>query len=680
MPTVDEYAFYRESCKTDYALFRRVEQRIKPKSFAGSMRTNSGLIPFDPPKPGQQKIVNVVQPALLAGRSARVDVFKARKGGASTQGVGLLDWLVTLYAFFFAGIVAKDKDTTRYLFEMAKVMASNHTGAGWPGVDRKNDLFVKYANGSSIEVATAGAGSVFRGPTPYAIVASEMAYWKDAATVEEGLLNSIDLSSGLYIRESTSNGREGGDGEHWWNIYQDHVCGRVSFPMVFIAWFDDWENVAVEEHEPKRRAQEELYGMWLEAAKAGDSHLSGRYAEMLNGKHWRFTPYEQDICLTNNLTVEQMRWFDRTLWEKSKASPNVEDRLMSRMQEHASTVEESFVFHGDTTFDLKALEKLRIKRKPMVQGGLEVVTVSKFGEFSKRSPGTEKHGDLQALLMPDARAASREAGRFNEQTARLIRVLDESDVRVWEDRGGDLVTMLFQPESGGMFEVWCPPQKGAIYYAGIDVSVGWGKDSTSVEVFRYFPETGVHEEAAAYENNVVDPTSAVADGMLLLSWYFDPEAVVELNNPGFAYMGELRRRGYPHIWIQRRPGATPGSALVQHYGFVTGGQTRQQLLYLGKRLLGENRIVMHSERTLSQFSAMKRLKGRDDHPEGKTNDRMIAALLACVPTENLEMESVLDPVLPHEVATEVETYKEWDLRRRRAGTADRHMGARYGKF
>lgn len=648
---------YKDICTKDYAFYRENEQWIAPKEIGESQ----GLIRLKRLKRGQQKILDVANAMQAEEGRILLDVFKARKIGASTFWLSWADWMLFTKEAYQAAIASMSAEATAILFGIAKNLALNHNKRRmpearipWPEIVKCNDNEVMLANASLMRVGTAGETGrkkeLFRGMTPYLLLASEVAFWASASSTYMGMINSISTRKGsgsIVIRESTSNGIAG-IGKWWYDCYQSHRAKDTDRRMVFISWMDDEENEA----EPTRE-QSDLFVQWHDSHVNGHDSLAAKYAEKLN-ESMRFAEYEQELVLKHGASLRQLVWYYNILREKTDGS--LEDRLFARAQENPSTPEESFQFGGDATFPSESLARLLDSRPKswfvqcefapyadpvvtpgniMLPGGVAVPSMV----------GGDRHYEVQQLPASILTTAPR--------------FLDDED-KVW--------TIAAPEDPEGPFEVFEQPAPDTRYFAGIDVAVGSDAsyaDATACVVMRHDLLEDKWYEAAVYESTGTVPDDAADDCIPFLRLYGAPMVNIERPGPGDQLIQRLvRHHGYNSMYRRR---TVTGKISGTEVGWRQNEESRRFMVNLLRTLIVKDKLVLRSKKTIEQFLSMRRKygktgKSRDEHPKDGHDDRVFAVGLAVVCLAQFNSNRVRAADM-RELQTAQKSFKERDLER-----------------
>lgn len=186
----------------------------------------------------QQYIHDRLEAQLKATGKVRALVLKGRQQGVSTL----------IQARFFHKTVTKrgkksfilthHADSTRALFEMTKRYSEKLDKSLFPQPDKKNDNTLMYDGlGSGYRVGTAGSVEVGRGMTNQYLHLSEYAFYKDAAKIGMGLMNTVaEIDDTEIIKESTANGQSNDFYADW----QAAKNGSSRYQAIFVPWY--WQD------------------------------------------------------------------------------------------------------------------------------------------------------------------------------------------------------------------------------------------------------------------------------------------------------------------------------------------------------------------------------------------------------------------------------------------------------
>ena len=196
-------------------------------------------------KYNQSKLHRAAAEMQDSGRPIRLLVDKARRVTCSSWTEGLLFCHNLAFPGSHSLVVAHEFKTSKELFSIPKGFAQDLPFLNLRMVER--EITFPFANGDSkMQILTAGKDTSGRGFTLSALHASEAAHYisPDAfISLLPALSNHRDT---IGVIESTPNGKEG-DGEVFYNMYQDAVEGKSEWRAVFLSWTDDPACVAPEE-------------------------------------------------------------------------------------------------------------------------------------------------------------------------------------------------------------------------------------------------------------------------------------------------------------------------------------------------------------------------------------------------------------------------------------------------
>lgn len=206
----------------------------------------------------QQYIHERLEAQLKATGKIRALVLKGRQQGVST---------LIQARFFHKTITKRGKksfilthhaDSTRALFEMTKRYSENLDKALFPQPDKKNDNTLMFDGlGSGYRVGTAGSVEVGRGMTNQYLHLSEYAFYKDAAKIGMGLMNTVaEIDDTEIIKESTANGID----NDFYTDWQEAKNGKSRYQAIFVPWY--WQDEYCIEDSQFIATEEEME--WLE--------------------------------------------------------------------------------------------------------------------------------------------------------------------------------------------------------------------------------------------------------------------------------------------------------------------------------------------------------------------------------------------------------------------------------
>jgi hypothetical protein len=211
----------------------------------------------------------------------RALILKGRQQGVSTY----------VQARYFHKIVTKRgkkafilthlSDATRAIFEMTKRYSENLEPSLFAQPDKKNDNTLMYNElGSGYRVGTAGSAEIGRSMTNQYLHLSEYAFYKDAARISLGLLQTVaEMEDTEVIKESTANGID----NDFYMDWQEAKNGKSRYQAIFVPWY--WqEEYCIEDAAfvPNEEEKEWLDRFSINGLKPG--HLNWRRIKLQDFK------------------------------------------------------------------------------------------------------------------------------------------------------------------------------------------------------------------------------------------------------------------------------------------------------------------------------------------------------------------------------------------------------------
>lgn len=175
---------------------------------------------------------------LKATGKVRSLILKGRQQGISTL----------IQARFFHKIITKRgkkafilthlSDATAAIFEMTKRYSENIDIDLFPQPTKKNDNKLTYDGlGSGYRVGTAGSAEIGRSMTNQYLHLSEYAFYKDAARISLGLLQTVaEMADTEIIKESTANGID----NDFYLDWMEAKNGKTRYQAIFVPWY--WQD------------------------------------------------------------------------------------------------------------------------------------------------------------------------------------------------------------------------------------------------------------------------------------------------------------------------------------------------------------------------------------------------------------------------------------------------------
>jgi hypothetical protein len=247
---------------------------------------------------------NRIQREFRKRRTGKDIVLKPRQVGLSTEIRGD-QFTHCVTASVRCVCIAHDAATTEKLRLMDKAYHDNLPEEIWTRREYDNKEFASYVQtGSQVTYATAGSGNSGRGGTYNYVHGSEVAFWKDAKLIIDGLLQGVPLG-GTIVFESTPNGQSG----WFYDTFMAAYRGENDWTWHFYAWW--WED--------------------------------GYRIPLEDGETFEFTDDELHLIDMHDLTPEQIKWRRAKQLELKDAFPQEypEDPIKCFLSQSGSSVFEN---------------------------------------------------------------------------------------------------------------------------------------------------------------------------------------------------------------------------------------------------------------------------------------------------------------------------------------------------
>lgn len=229
----------------------------------------------------QQYIHERLEAQYAATNKIRALILKGRQQGVSTYVQARYFHKIVTRRGKKAFILTHLSDATRAIFEMTKRYSENLDSSLFSHPDKKNDNTLMYDKlGSGYRVGTAGSAEIGRSMTNQYLHLSEYAFYKDAARIGLGLLQTVaEMPDTEIIKESTANGIDNDFYQEW----QAAKNGASRYQAIFVPWY--WQDeYCIDDpnfvlHEDERD--------WLEQFKANGlkiGHLNWRRIKLQDFK------------------------------------------------------------------------------------------------------------------------------------------------------------------------------------------------------------------------------------------------------------------------------------------------------------------------------------------------------------------------------------------------------------
>ena len=263
----------------------------------------------------------------------RASILKYRQGGVTTL---VMAWfLVDCMAKYTVSVMlTHDRDHSEKLLYRARLMLKNLKGPA-PKTNKLNDNEISFAKTDSVfYIGTAGSKEFGRSATITNLHCSEIAFWKDPASLMKSLFQAVPKHTGVIIQETTANG--------WGNWFQKsfytYLSGKGGFKPFFFAWFIHNEYVSAVP--------------WTREWDLGD------YTEYKTNNVVTRVPNEKSLyrrirrynpLWTRDYILTKLQWRREKIFE-NLGDKSFRDALRDFNQEYPSTVEEAFTMSGGSLF------------------------------------------------------------------------------------------------------------------------------------------------------------------------------------------------------------------------------------------------------------------------------------------------------------------------------------------
>ncbi|MBT2667333.1 terminase family protein [Bacillus sp. ISL-4] len=283
-------------------------------------------------------------------------ISKARQIGFSTLSLGLCLFYACTRPRTNYMIVSYKQESSTLLFEKLKDMYDSLPKDKYPfPKDIENNRGkLKFDNGSSITLATAGGKDVGRGSTFEYILLSEFAFYENQDKIllsaEQALAKS---KTSKIVIETTSNG---------FNHYQKHFMNAYKGNSKYRAFFFPFYSSSYAKQFKEDYDEAEI---WYKANNKG-KRLSSEDLEP-----------EEEVLLKNGATLKQLMWRRWKLLDMS---------IQQFYQEFPSTPMESFISSGLSVFDQsKIIDRLRYVATPKTYADIKMYIPDTLRRFLGKS-------------------------------------------------------------------------------------------------------------------------------------------------------------------------------------------------------------------------------------------------------------------------------------------------------
>jgi len=334
-------------------------------------------------------------------------VVKARQLGLSTYIEARLFHRILFETAKNAYILADKHDTASSIFAMTKLYYDELPAGLKIPLENNSSKILSLSTKSLIRVGTAGADVIGRGTTNNFFHGSECAFWKNAAEIVSGILQTIpeSLDSEIYL-ESTTNGTTG-DGLYFYEMAMIGLDDKSEFQTIFYPWF----------------ANKEYTKPLIEPLQLDD--------------------YEKFLVKTYSLTDEQLNWRRNKLTNEFKTRPYL------FKQEYPSNISEAFLKNNNSLIAPEYIETAR-KNTGITGNNMPVIIGVDPARSSDRTIITIRQGRvIQKFYKFDVMDNIRLAGIL----LRLINAVNPARVFIDYGHGDGVYDILSAQGAGNILEL-----------------------------------------------------------------------------------------------------------------------------------------------------------------------------------------------------------------------------------
>ena len=261
-------------------------------------------------------------------KPVRIMVLKGRQFGISTLKLAILFIKCLLVDNTRAAVISHNDDATKKLFRRVRFFAK--TLCVPPTLDKESEKEYSFPRTNSyFYIGTAGSKAWGRGDNLTDVHCSEVAFWENATTVMNGLIQGVGKTGNITI-ETTANGV----GNYF------HKLWKKSWNNPDAAWYA-------------------IFFKWTHFAEY----------EMDVPKNFVRTQEERELCRANPEMTDR-----KLAWRRWKISETEADKGLSPedifKQEYPLNPREAFISSGNAVFSLKALESYEAKPPVAIEESL----------------------------------------------------------------------------------------------------------------------------------------------------------------------------------------------------------------------------------------------------------------------------------------------------------------------
>lgn len=282
----------------------------------------------------------------------RNSILKYRQGGVTTL---IMAWYLVecMSRYAVCVMLTHDKEHSEKLLYRARLMLKHMNGPK-PKTTKLNDNEIAFAKTDSVfYIGTAGSKEFGRSATITHLHCSEIAFWKDPASLMKSLFQAVPKRSGVITQETTANGW----GTWFQKSYYNYLDHKGGFRGHFYAWF--------------------IHNEYVSATPWGSIEwYTDDYTEFVRGDLKLRIPNEKIVYrrMLRYSKAKQLNWSrdymtSKLQWRREKILENLGDKsfrdaLRDFNQEYPSTYEEAFTVSGGSLFpDVRKIETNRWQRK-----------------------------------------------------------------------------------------------------------------------------------------------------------------------------------------------------------------------------------------------------------------------------------------------------------------------------
>lgn len=251
-----------------------------------------------------------------APQPVRLLLLKGRQFGMSTLIIALFLMKCLMVPNTKAVVIAHDQESTKRLFRKVKFFLDKLIVQ--PKLDKESERMYSFPTTNSFfYIGTAGARAFGRGDTITDLHCSEAAFWEDAASVMNGLLQAVG-KTGCVVVETTANGA----GDYFHRLWERSKLTAAAWGSLFLSWVD-----------------------------------FGEY-EMNVPQDFVRTQEEVQLCQQETrLTACKLMW---RRWKIAETEPELGFTPTQIFQrEYPLTADEAFIASGKGIFDARSLQQYR---------------------------------------------------------------------------------------------------------------------------------------------------------------------------------------------------------------------------------------------------------------------------------------------------------------------------------